>query len=309
MAYQTGSVSDFPNLVATLKTFASNNGWSVSTDIVYKGNVFARVAAEHPSGGDACISVQGGTGQSGGALTGAHGRKNMMRTHTGLGDIVNSFPITYHLFSHTSPDQITLFVNYNSIWWQWLTFGEIEKYGSYTGGQFYASMQDYSVSIYDKDVKITAEEAGNYDAPAACALFWGGKEEWGSLTVNDGGYMHLELDGYTWWLSSRETGYDGYRINTPSFMSPLLERCNSTSTEMTALLPYYVWALRPSSKVSLLGSVKHFRLLRIDNYQAGDIITIGSDRYKVFPWLRKTIDTIAIESSGVWGVAIEYDGP
>lgn len=305
MPYQTGSASDFPNLVATIKTFASTNGWSVSTDVIYKGNVFAAVKAENPAGGTAGISVQGGLGHSGGALTSASSYKSMMQVYDGVGDIINSFPLTYHLFSHTN--QITLFVNYNSVWWQWLTFGEIEKYGTYTGGQFYAAPQNYDTT--SRDTYIRAEYAGGTYSPAGVALFWGGKELWGYTEAQDGSYMHLEMDSNIWWVSSRESQYGGNRINTPSFMSPLLYRCNSNQTEMTTLLPYYVWALRPSTKASLIGNVSPFRLMRIDNYQAGDIITIGSDKYKVFPWLRKTPSTVATNSSGVWGVAIEYDGP
>ena len=57
----------------------------------------------------------------------------------------------------------------------------------------------------------------------------------------------------------------------------------------------------------------HCRFLRIDNYQPGDIIPLGPDRWKVAPWYRKNTAQrdggSNIQHTGTFGWAIRYDGP
>ncbi len=309
MAYQTGTASSYSNLISILQTFAGSNGWSTSGDVIYKGSVYAAIVDEHPDAVSDGLSLQGGTGQSGGSLTGASTYKSMLRTHSNVGDLSNSFPVTYYMFVHTSPDQLTCVINYNGTWYQWLTVGELAKYATYTGGQFYATPSPFLDYANDKNVGMTAEEAGTEgEAPSCVAPFWGGYNNYPDDT-HDGSILYMAVDSQTWWTSSRETNFDNNRVNTPSFMSPLIERCISTATGNASFLPYYVFSQRPSDKTSLIGDIAHFRITRVDNYTPGQIVTIGSDKYKVFPFLRKTTETEPENNSGVYGMAIEYDGP
>ncbi len=313
MPYQTGTASSHADLLTTLKTFVATNGWSVSTDVIYKGNVFAGMDVEGPATntyGDA-LTIGGGLGQSGGALTTPSPDRSTLRNRPEVGDLLNSFPVNYHIFVHTSPDQVAVFINYNSVWWQWLTFGELSKCGSYTGGQFYAAIAPLMPAVtpgLDACITMSAEDAQG--CQPCGGLFWSGMETYGVISQeHDGSIIHLELDGLVWYSSGTKADASRGIVQSVGPMAPLLARSNPTWNQIGVLLPQYLWAVRPSSKLSLLGRVAHFRLMRIDNYAPGDIITIGSDKYKVFPWLRKTTETTTSNSSGVWGVAVEYDGP
>ncbi len=309
MAYQTGSVSDVANLIAAIKTFAQANGWSVSSDIIYKGDIYAKVYASTFDSQDT-VALEGGTGQSGGALTGPSGYISKLLMGTRIGDPDNSWPMTYYLFAHSTPDQISLFVNYNSVWWQNLSFGEIEKYGDYVGGQFYHAQGNETGSIYHGDtlcVKVT--EGGTNSYNHSSAPFWGSASEATGVEF-DGSSIHIEIDSQIWWTSSSDASNNLHRVNVPQIIYPMLGRSNATWNEMSTLVPYYIGALRPDDKMSIIGSIAHFRPMRLDNHVAGDLITIGSDQYKVFPWIRQTSEETPVGvASGVWGVAVEYDGP
>ena len=311
MPYQTGQISSWADAIAVIKSFAQANGWSVSGDVIYKGDIFAAVYAGNTNGNsEGSVRLQGGTGQSGGALTGANGLESAFLGGPLIGDPLNSFPMNYHLFCHTSPDQISMFVNYNNVWWQCLTFGEIQKYFSVTGGQFYHAPSNPATNAcfggyYGLCAQVLKPRAGYVHAVAP---FWIGDDnnDW------DGSTIRLHLDGKVWWRSSRHSNNDTRRVTAPDAIYPLHARSNSAWNEMTVMLPYYLVATRPESKLTPIGTISHFRHFRMDNHVAGDIVTFGSDKYKVFPWLRHTTGTYTtIEdcASGVWGVAVEYDGP
>ena len=92
---------------------------------------------------------------------------------------------------------------------------------------------------------------------------------------------------------------------------PLIQRTPNTWNGEATLLPVQAYLARPSSKVSLIAELGHMRYVRIDNYNAGDIITLGADRWKVFPWWQRNAASRdgADFSSGTLGFAVRYDGP
>lgn len=87
---------------------------------------------------------------------------------------------------------------------------------------------------------------------------------------------------------------------------------NSWNSEAT-LLPIRAWKARPSSKISMTADLEFARHIRIDNLSPGDILTIGSDQWKVFPWYRKDVSAhnggYFVNHTGTFGWAIRYEGP
>jgi len=54
----------------------------------------------------------------------------------------------------------------------------------------------------------------------------------------------------------------------------------------------------------------HIRYVVIANLQPEDIITLGSDRWRVYPFFRKgAAFAPAGQDTGYLGMAIRYDGP
>ena len=81
----------------------------------------------------------------------------------------------------------------------------------------------------------------------------------------------------------------------------------------SVLVPIQVITSRPSNLWSLVGELTHARYVRLDNLEPGQLITLGPDRWKVYPFYRK--DATArdggdgIDHTGTLGWAIRYDGP
>ncbi len=308
MAYQTGTFSSPADLVSTIQAFATTNGWTLSGNVLKKGSVYAAVWAD---GVD--VKVQGGLGESGGVLTSPCPDTGHIdggdASYPYFGELQSSYPATYHLFAHTNPDVILCAVNYNVVWWQWMAFGSIVKYGDWVGGEFYCGPHNGSMLSAGQTDAYRVQSSGSW-LSSGLALFWGGKENWGN-TYPDGSYLHCEIDGYTWASSTRETGglSAAYlKARHPEVMGDLIKNSVSTWNQQATLIPYYLFADRPDSKQSLIGQVEHIRSLRLDNLNPGDIITIGSDKWMVFPWVKKDL-SLGYSSSGPYGFAVRYDGP
>jgi hypothetical protein len=130
------------------------------------------------------------------------------------------------------------------------------------------------------------------------------------------GYVHHDLDGYAWRVEpSSSTSYNPFGrqwIATTSGTGPYMFQPSAWNAE-AVLLPLRCYFRRPSSMLSLIVDCEHARLLRIDNLTPGDVLTLGSDKWKVYPWHRK--NTAArnggnyIDHTGTFGWAVRYLGP
>lgn len=81
------------------------------------------------------------------------------------------------------------------------------------------------------------------------------------------------------------------------------------------MIPFSVYENRGSSKQALVMQPKNSRFLNIANYEPGQIITLGADKWKVYPFAKKNASGMTSEGqyytadSGRHGWAIRYDGP
>lgn len=92
-------------------------------------------------------------------------------------------------------------------------------------------------------------------------------------------------------------------------MGLLPNRWNSEAV----LLPIRGWKVRPENKITLTLDLEHARWTRVDNYEPGQLISIGPDRWKIFPCYRKNAAArdggTGIDHSGTLGWAVRYEGP
>lgn len=299
MAYVTGSAADMTALMAALRSACTANGWTLSGEVLHRGNVYMRtqVVSDY-------LTLLGGTGIDGGNnLTGAAsgGVVRIGRPSTGVANI--SWPVTYHIFIGTAPDEVYLVVNYNVDLFQFLAFGQSSVAGLLGTGVWFTGSLSTTTWFAAAWITITANNGGS-SSGLSMAPWW--------TTVNYAGmlnqFVHHGLDALTWNANNEQVPSGSPGIAAMTAAQP------SAWNSEAVLLPIQVWLPRTSgNKVSLVADLAHARYLRVDNHNPGDIITIGSDTWMVFPFYLKNTAARAggssINHTGTFGWAIRYDGP
>ncbi|OWJ91121.1 hypothetical protein B6S59_25455 [Pseudomonas sp. A46] len=298
MAFVSGVANSMAELLAAFTTALTSNGWSVDGDIYYKGSTFARIRlVTGETGGDnRMIQVLGGTGRSAGALTGAAPWGPRIGFASGE---TWTFPINFAIHILTAPDEVYLITNRNVDTYDWAAFGAGNVAGlPGTGMWATASLGDnYFVST---GAEISATSGGNGTSIASSrAPFW--------QTVTDNrlrnAVLHHGLDGGNW--------ADTTELRGMLAAAPHIARSPNAWNGESVLLPIQLYVSRPSSKRSIVGDLAHARYLRIDNYDPTEVIPLGPDQWRVYPFFRK--DTANRNggggNTGTFGWAIRYDGP
>jgi hypothetical protein len=288
MAYLTGSINGFPDLLTALATACQTEGWSVS------GGAFSKDGCTFNLTADAsAISIVGAGAADSVCIT------SMPLAFFGFAPI--AFPAIFHLF--ILPGEVYLVLNYNLEWFQWLAFGQSTVAGlTGTGGWYGASLCAYkSAPVWITDTSAASDSRGQ-----PLALFWTDGEC--NYFVDSG------LDGQGWW--NGQSARAGVSIIT---LYPLLSNSPNVWNQEAILLPLRCYKRRAENKVSLTADLQHARIVRVNNYAPGQIITLGSDRWMVFPWYRKNTaapDGASMgtpsnggDHSGTLGWALRYDGP
>jgi hypothetical protein len=210
-------------------------------------------------------------------------------------------------------------LNYNVNQFQYLAFGDVTKFGTWTGGNW------FSATMSSQSTVLPSMLAGNPELVVDTVIgnqttefSYTGRASGGLFVMNDGSVggagsslIHTEIDAAMWLSTYRG---DLPRCETSSVIGPLISRIPNAWNSQAVLLPCHLLITRASNKRSVIGEIGHVRHLRVDNYNPGDIITIGSDRWKVFPWIKKDSSNRngyrwGAYHSGTFGWAIRYDGP
>ena len=221
------------------------------------------------------------------------------------------FPCTYEVMGFAQ--ELYLVANYSVGSYQWLAFGKSTVPGlPGQGGWCGATLGGFSVAGQGSDpIDIILGGGGDSGfgfTSTTGAMFWGvtpsyANEHTRNCWVNHG----IDAHGWT---------YNGAATSTPigiRHAAPLISLQPSAWNSEAALLPIRAWKERPSFKASLIADLANARHIRIDNLAGGDILTIGSDKWKAFPWYRKGAAArnggTGIDHTGTFGWAIRYQGP
>lgn len=305
MAYQTGTATSWSDLKSTIETFAQANGWTKTGSVLYKGSAYFAIGTDTNE-----INVDGGTGESGGSLTGSTGEPPRMLDS---GYVGVTFPIDYYLFAHSTPDDIICVINHDASWFQWLAFGTASVLGAVTGGQWFgcshasAGTSEF-IAFTNTDGYTWVTGSPTTRKQPSFAPWWRTDDQVSAFTRgNCIIYTDLETTG---WKSNSDQ--ETYPVFSAPQMDPIIKLAKSDWNEQTILIPPLLFQRRVSGFQCPVAWCPSFRFCRIDNYAAGDIVTIGSDEWKVFPFLKKDLDDPTSpwsESTGPHGWAIAYDGP
>jgi len=293
MPYQTGTFTSLADLQSTIETFATANGWTLVNGVLRNSTCHIKLEADTANR----LLVRHGLDDDGvgNLITPTNGVTRLLRSRAGQ---TITFPATYHLFSHASPDSIFCIVNYNVAWCQHIAFGHIQKYGVWGGGSFSSSTSSTDSASQRGIANYNYTQGSAADPGRDGGAFFFAQYS----AARESAAIACDIDGLNFLipLSTDPLSAGEGRFQGASLARPYLEKLNSINLQ-PAMYPPVVVMGRPSSMGSVIGTVPWVRYLRVDNYEPGDIVTVGADKWMVFPHY-----SVAFSKAG-W--AIKYDGP
>jgi len=292
MAYYSGTANDLTALRQALIDACTGEGWSWSSgsEVLSKGGLFLRLQIV---GG--YLTLLGRTGATAGDAP------DVVRIGQ-IGSTPLAFPLGYEIFVFSG--EVYLVVNYSVDFYQWCAFGASTVQGLPGSGMWVgASLGSAAAS---SGVTMSYNQGGAGSASTTAALFWSTNAIQGS---NRNAWLHSDLDAQGWWLAQTLTGP---AVGISPCM-PLIGLLPNAWNSEAVLLPIRAWKIRLSNKLSLTADLEHARYTRVDNYTPGQIVTLGSERWKLFPWYRKDSTNrnagSLVNHTGTFGWAIRYEGP
>lgn len=302
MAYYSGTAASLTALRTALLTHAQADGWVLTGDVLSKAGVFFQI--QETATNITCLGCESNAVLNPAPNVVSIGRI-FERTSYTTREI--TFPCNYEVFGFAQ--ELYLVVNYDTDAYQWMAFGKTTVPGILgQGGWCGATIGVFAVStiiVAPVNIQLYAGgTSGQHESSAA--LFWSTAYNFSagrSCWVNHG----LDTHGWTYNGASNSDPI-GIRHN-----SPLLSMQPSVWNSESVLLPLRCFKARPSYKSSLIADLANARHFRVDNVSPGDLLIIGADKWKVFPWYRK--DSAArnggadINHTGTFGWAIRYEGP
>lgn len=311
MAYYSGTAASLTALRDALLAHAQADGWVLTGDVLSKAGVYFQIQVTATN-----ITCKGA--ESNAMLNPAPQPVMIGRIHFYSGKVTRemSFPCNYEVFGFAQ--ELYLVVNYDTSFYQWMAFGKSTVPGLVgNGGWFGATVGGVPAGnyYYTDLIRILATDinswAGPGDTNLTTAILFGCTSPNYATTADASrnAWVNANLDANGWY-----PGVAGSAAHTSmSAISQLLWQQPSAWNSEAALLPIRAWAERPSYKLSMVADLEHARHLRIDNHNPGDILTLGADKWKVFPWYSKDLAArnggTNINHTGTFGWAIRYQGP
>lgn len=305
MAYYSGQVSSYQELLDVLVASCVTEGWTWADGILSKGTAFLKLSNQ--AGNYPGVVAQGGTGKAGSSLVNPSAAMPRLGRPAYLGQGNNSnvtWPAQYYIHIFNNPDEVYLVLHHSvDAFWK-LGFGlsSIQDSGLWITGT--AGSQGPTVS---------AENRGSF-APrfngSGSAYYSTGIPFWQTL-ANDGYYVENILFRNGSWLHS------GSKFHAVLATAPLFSRLPNVWNQETIFIPIKAFESVASSKQSMQLELAHCRYVRIDNYEPNQVVILGDEKWKIYPGIRKNISerdgggstNYGSDHSGTFGIAIKYDGP
>lgn len=344
MPYATGTVNSLSDLRTALASFVVTNGWTAAGNVFYKDGCYVDVTLVAAGSTDkGALMIRGGLGIDGSNnLTndgGAAGYLGPLMNVVGIATDDWDWPATYHLFAHADPDEVYLFVNYGGgQFWQNLAFGRSPAPGCPGTGNWYHGFSPAGPSSpvsrpppvgsnrWRQKDKIVANPDGSrlssWDGGmVGCAPFWWEyKDESNNNMLSaqfHGVYDHTGAVGWSnlRYVMGNSATNPLNTISSSKAAQPLPTYSPNAWNNEAHLIRWQVLQHRPEIKSSIVGELKHLRFVRNDFLADGELITLGPDRWKVFPFYRKNAaarngaGVTGGDHSGTQAMAVRYDGP
>ena len=296
MIYSTGAAGSPTSLKATIQALATANGWTLSgAGVLYKGSSFVTFTTSTTILG---ISACGST----------DGTLNPCNVNNAISGTVGEWAnATITITINTNPDMFICVFKYDTNRIQVLMFGDIVKIhpDAFVGGNFvWAGSNSVAFAVSSGQTNVNREYGGlGQQGGAVQGIFEGGLSldgKWtgggeakglgipfhitspydispfGSLPTQG---IHVEIDNQIW--------DENHKVTMTNATVSTLYRSPNLYNGQAILVPINLQYKMSDNLFAYLGYLAHIRLIRIDNYELGDIITIGTDQWQVFPWMQK----------------------
>jgi hypothetical protein len=315
MAYYSGTASSFTALQTAIENACVTEGWALTSGILSKDGIFIKLTSSSTDR----INIEGGNGQSGSTLTTPCPRYAKIYNPTNVSAVAIVFPINYeiHIFAD---NEVFCVINYNTDYYQQLSFGqsdmpEIGGSGNWFSGGSGGSLVENSIyaSVFSNGLSASGFNIGNSTYAPLIAGFPGGvgKDTTNSTYLNY--FISTAIDSVSSW--NADCGDDNGDFYGPHYCANLLCSSPNTFNNSSILIPIKFLINRASNGVTPVAQLKNIRFLMIDNLDPGEIITIGSEEWKIYPQYRKNTASRSTNAStqpthsDTLGVAIRYTGP
>ena len=294
MAYMTGFATSWAALHANLIAILTSHGWSTDGGVVSKAGLFGKTLYAQlsvvtinnaPNG----LSVLGRTAASSGAAPSRVGMLN-------YGMYGVTFPVTYHAFVFSNPDEVYFLINTNVDYWQFLALGQSDRWGlDGTGLWVPGSLNTDSPSGQIDFANSGAGSYGNPPAPFFARAYTPAASNY---------YCATQMDTVEWHgKSNNSIGVAG--------VDTLLNQLPNAWNSEAVLLPIRDYVNRPDGFVSIVVELANARYTRVDYYSPGQIINVGTEPWMLLPFYKKDATNrnggTGIAHSGTYGWAIRMN--
>lgn len=331
MAYSSGTATDRENLLALLKTFAVAEGWTADVDTIVtngrlslsKNNCYvhfdtASETRSHPSNWgianptDNLIVAAQATAYT--SATNYYGHTNSLVTsfsdanRAELRRLDTNFGYEFYSGGVGDPDYIAIICEAKSNEYVHLMFGDISKNGSFTGGEFLLNTEWEWWGQRAQDPGATAHDSflGLDDLATSSTFFINDSNIHASrrLRLDSDEFIpvnivaHGSIDSSSYSQSINAHIIPAGRVG-PSGITPLYA------------VPLYI-SLQDalsSSDYLYLGDIPNLRLCSLEGREAKDELTIGSDTWVVYPFVKKGSVRQLIDNSSAGGTIWTNEGP
>lgn len=306
MAFYTSSgINSITDLRDFIRTSCVASGWTLSGNVLHKGSTYVDIVDDGTIG----LRIKGGNGIDGSnLLTDAGPYYCYLGTIAG---IPLAYPMTVDIHVNTSPDEVYVVCNFSSSYYLLMAWGRSDVPGlTGTGNWYHAARFNLTGSNEFATAAggyLTFINFGGHADGSGLFMVYAGTNGSSASGGATNSFIHHDIDGHGW---GGTNGQSNFASSNP-FISPLLAIQPNTWNGEMILLPFPVYKARDTgSKYSLVADLRNIRHCRIDNYEPGDIVTLGTDTWKVYPWFRK--DSTApdggdgITHSGTLGYAVRY---
>lgn len=301
MAYYNGQASSYQELLDVLVAACVEQGWTWADGILSKGKTFVKLSISGASNSPG-ILIRGGTGKNAGNLVNASPYSSRLGD---MGIIVNTtrpdwitWPAEYNI--HIFEQEVFCIVNYSITNFYYLAFGSDNSKSS----NWISATTYQNADLYDT-INLTDTSGGKGGAGSAASGFF-----WDTVQPYDF-YVRDTIFSEGGWSSS-----NAGIINSVSGLItviPLISRSSNLWNQESIFLPINLCKFVASSKTKIVCYVENARYLRIDNYEPKQIIEMGPEKWKVYPFHKKNSGArnggVDIKHTGTFGWAIRYDGP
>lgn len=310
MPYVSGLANSASDLLNAMVIAGTDNGWTYDTaySLLHKGQIYGRLSASGLN-----FLVQAALGYNGATLnTPAAKQVGITDRLSKSGNTRLSYPVTYHIFVHTDPDDIILAVNYQVMWWQWLALDQARTFGVLGNGIWHWGTATSDISPNAGVAIDSSGSPGGGHGNTSGAPFWQSNDISGVQASS----IYLNFNGHGWWNNPMGvfTKSPNNARATIATGTQLVTQPNHWNGE-AVLARVHIMAAQPSSFWSHVAELPHLRMTRNDNINDGQIMTLGSERWFVAPVYRKNINSRNASTykepnhSGTVAIVVRYDGP